>query len=406
MSYFMFPTEALLLGECLGEHESGRGYFLDIVRSRVLPMMPSLIKHKLDPELGPVTDDSRKSLLDLILSQLGDAVARSHMDRALGLLPAATQLAHYWQSIVEIDPTSDNARGLEAALRRPSRDDSTAIAALLEAAASECGRDRLLSLGRSFGRAVANAEAALEPLCLPQIVGALVDHENNEFRISDYLPKGTLSDLAGELQAVAPGVAFEHLKHADAEVEFEYDLESSGERPVLHVNRVLGAIWLAFGEALGAVRDSDVFARMEDSESPTPRAFRMTTDSSPDAIRQALKDCELSLTDAATGAASPERVVRELSFVVEAVAKQVWPDLGTARTFGKTLTEKIRTTSGLEKRFAGTAMSLYFGYRNAAAHEHGTFSCSYAEARYFAAGVRALLDIADRLANEPNQRST
>ncbi len=39
--YVLFPTEAHLLGECLGEYQVGGGYFFDFVRRRLRPMMPS-----------------------------------------------------------------------------------------------------------------------------------------------------------------------------------------------------------------------------------------------------------------------------------------------------------------------------------------------------------------------------
>ena len=86
--YYVFPTEALLLGECLGEYLEAGGCFIDHVRRRLVPVFPSLVQRREQYGLADLVDRSRKSLLDLILLDLSGSLSSTTLDDQYALHPA------------------------------------------------------------------------------------------------------------------------------------------------------------------------------------------------------------------------------------------------------------------------------------------------------------------------------
>ena len=162
------------------------------------------------------------------------------------------------------------------------------------------------------------------------------------------------------------------------------------------------AVFVAFGELLGMIREIDQDAKEEDATSITPRTFGCGTQETDDKIRIWLKQYELELAQGAKTIGTPEKVVNGMSGAIESLAKRLWQaeyDLKYRGTIGW-LPRLLERKSGkkspapvLEKRFALIALSLYRGYRNDAAHDFDQLECRYSEARHFLSGIHALLDL-------------
>jgi hypothetical protein len=111
---------------------------------------------------------------------------------------------------------------------------------------------------------------------------------------------------------------------------------------------------------------------------------------------------------------TPEEVVERLGPVIESLAKRVWPQdfMPSAGYTGQKggFVTVLRNRSGehwrnttFDQKFAAIALALCKQYRNPAQHGLGTFKCSFEEARFFLAGIRALVDLWKNWPKSPPQ---
>jgi hypothetical protein len=169
-----------------------------------------------------------------------------------------------------------------------------------------------------------------------------------------------------------------------------------------HVAEVRMALWLAFGEILGVLKDVDIVVSRADAASAVSRAFKLQPADTPDVVMDRLLGIETELNSRPD--IPPEEIVERLSPVIEALAKRVWPQdfmpaagyrgqKGDFVTILRNRQNEIWKNSEYDRRFAHIALALCKQYRNPALHDLGTFKCSFEEARFFLAGVRTLVDL-------------
>ncbi len=162
------------------------------------------------------------------------------------------------------------------------------------------------------------------------------------------------------------------------------------------------ALWLTIGEVLGRYHSADVETLAEDAMSPVPRMYRLRQDSPPEQISGAIAFIERAFNDMTGSGLAPEHVVGLLANSIEALARGLWPRefTGPRPKLTQILDEKTKSTDIRIKRFAWVAMSLHKTYRNVAAHEMGTFRCTWDEARFFYSGIRMLRSLADEIGQQ------
>lgn len=371
--------------------------------------MPSFVEYKQIEGLGAIKDDSRKSLMDVVLEQLGTSVAQSELEKKLWHRPEFGKLRHYIETLSETAATFDERRKFERLIKTDQRDNLEALTASLVEVVRQSEHTDLFELGRRFGTAIAEAEYAIDVLARP-------DHyrggdDDNEFTIATYVSSENVDQLSKQVQNEFPGLTFTLLQSigTDLDLEYqyaEYEWDEMAERAIPHVTSILGSLWTSLGEILGLVRERDLFARIADAGSSTPRAHRLTRRSSLSQAEEALSQAEETLADVDRGKRSPELVILNLVPVLEIILDQVWPRIGeSGQSLANGLNEKLQSGNVMEKRFAGTAKNLHLSYRNPASHGRGTFACIQAEARYFVAGLRSLLEMSKHLIDRGHNRS-
>jgi len=289
---------------------------------------------------------------------------------------------------------------------------------------------RFFKLGRCFGGLIAGMQlyetkhALL--LSLPTIGRFLADLLNMPEVDRSAVAKNALSSIGGafdrELKAFCPvwkllarsiedghldlgrlselGDLTDEERAAIAKAFDEKQGQQRREAVLPLIPRLWPAVWVAFGEILGEIRELDQNAKEQDASSVTPRPFVVGPNETPDRIRQWLQEYERELAHGAS-AGTPEKVVNGLKDSPEALAKRLWMEEYNARYratrggFPSLLLDILSADRStiLERRFAQIALSLYKGYRNEVTHEYDRFQCTTAEARYFIAGVRVLLEL-------------
>ena len=164
--------------------------------------------------------------------------------------------------------------------------------------------------------------------------------------------------------------------------------------------------WLAFGDVLATFRETDRATAGKDRPLPPLRTYQLMGNSSLDRVRAALQLTEQELADEANAGQIPEVVVACVVHGIEALTRRLWGNEFPANRDAKrgvvaVLDHKRKFgQSELEKRFAAVALSLYTAYRNPVAHDFDRFRCTWAETRFFVSGMRVLLDISERLAQQ------
>ncbi len=315
--FYIFPTESLLLGELLGEYERRDTYFLDLVRRRLLPIMPSLIESKEFYNLGKIKDFSRKSLLDLIFAELKHSLSLSKADEVFGINAAYGPFEHAILEVVEycdaFDIHDEKAEQYRAFLRRSGPEAKDAIQQLIGEVARTNGYGDLLSLGEAFGRAIADCESGSNFL----LAYALNVHSyDDEFRfaVADRVDQALIVSLVESDLVKSSSVGRGLLASEIQKMDQVYILgPTSIDRARSHIDRLLGVLWCAFGEVLGQVRDLDYFARGNDVDKAASRVFRVTSNSSRDDIRYALQDAERRLVESHPEDGQAEKIIADLA---------------------------------------------------------------------------------------------
>ncbi|MHB8970040.1 MAG: hypothetical protein ACYC3X_10230 [Pirellulaceae bacterium] len=173
---------------------------------------------------------------------------------------------------------------------------------------------------------------------------------------------------------------------------------------LLKLSKARAALSFVMGELVGTMREADDEAFQKDAASPMPRLFMMSPQASLDRIRGQVYSVQQAISDRAALKLSPENVVAFAANVIEGLTKDLWPDSFTHGSrengFPDAVHKYRRNGNELEKRFAQVALTLYDRYRNPAIREIATFRCSWEETTFFFSGIRALLDLRDRLKKE------
>jgi hypothetical protein len=167
--------------------------------------------------------------------------------------------------------------------------------------------------------------------------------------------------------------------------------------------RVVTVLGIALGEVCAFLDDVDRVTKDQEWGSIRPRTFRDLFDQSGNKVRLAIQDAERRLNESDGDIAVPEQIVASLSPAIEAIVRRTFAFSDSGRSAGemmKLLSDKLHRGNVRERRFASIAIGLHTQYRNAATHEYESFSCNLEEARYFVAGLRALMALCERIAHE------
>lgn len=172
---------------------------------------------------------------------------------------------------------------------------------------------------------------------------------------------------------------------------------------VIQIQHARMACWMAFGEVLGYFLDEDTEFRLGDAKAVESRSFKLQPADTPDRVLRRLTKSEATFDHSSASFFTPEEAISFLQPSVEGLAKRIWPrdfkppHFKANGGFWGLLQDKLRHGSSLEKRFASIAMSLHSRYRNPADHDIDEFESSFEEARYYFAGLRALVTLWQRL---------
>lgn len=319
---------------------------------------------------------------------------------------------------------------------RGDEDKTSELSAALSSLMSYNNSLRFFEIGRSFGRLISGISLykghQSHPLfAIASITQALIElnkvPEVQRSVVAQNAFASILSPFMNEIEVFKPAIllfgqsiengAFSSLRFSEIvqssglsdeqreKLTRAFDPTEQTERKhatLPAVDRLLPSVWVALGEILAMFRDLDQDVMIKDSANITPRAFISDSDDSPEKLRRNLAFWESAL---AGGMVDYEQVVPGLSVAIESLAKRLWQKeyqlSSKNRNTGLSglLKDKFLNSTSLvaERRFASLAFSLYKGYRNEAVHEMESFEISLAEARYFVAGIRALLDLFDSI---------
>jgi len=351
--------------------------------------------------LCKITDSSRKTLMDLVASYLGDLVATvpaDHVALNLGERDDSNKVVHElikglqedWTEAVPHYATSDkedNVDGIDKALNE-----------LI--AYNECSD--YFSTGKYLGTLLARCwSEAPEDQFTDDVGFAEFTDVLEKFLEMKLMRRDSISTKA--LRHFARSAkGFRGRVSSDLAPDFLPAMNSAFLKSIQH-HRLVHALWIALGEMCSLLDDVERVARGQEWEGIRPRTFRDLFDQSGDKVRQAIADAERSLNETSGDSDLPQRIVSSLAPAIEAIVRRtfVFSDSGhTAREMMALLSNKLHQGSVSERKFASVAIGLHTQYRNAATHEYERFSCSFEEARYFVAGLRVLMTLCEQIAHK------
>lgn len=428
-------SEAMLLGFCLEEYQAGASRrFIRCLKERLSAFVPSLARIQYqaiqDSELPDdiewkdwigysratpnatysrteegtgrtVWDNSRRSLITLIVESLEPVLALDNWDRVLYV--SSADQAKQWFDLCSVDEWQPNIQGADSV--ESIKEFITRLIAENEAA-------QPFEIGCLFGQLVI-AFRHLE-------VGAYRAERGDE--IVDILPTETLMGKPVEyfstiqfhearrrvIEELLKRRDVQYCHHAQSILTNELWRTQSSGTPEFDVDGMvaemkvsLPPIWLAIGSLLEMFSRMDTEAKHVPEAADDSRMFLLRPDSTADRIRGAISQAEETLRSEKSSR-SPESIVTGLAPAIEALAKRAWmtefpTDRNGRRALVSILDRKRSTGTDVEKRFARIAQMMYDTYRNPSAHDFDRFQCSWTDARFFVTGVRNLLEISDLL---------
>lgn len=484
--FFVSPSEAVLLGYCTGLYMLPEwpqaSYFLDVVNEWLTPLIPSL--HNVSRKEIPAedlpndvvwdgssahrsgisprypntiyfhliheekffvekVDTTRRSLIELLASYLGDLIVRSQWDKHWNFPPTGSpNLAVFYKFLIQ---NSQEEADWERLLKRSGKEDKEKVQGAISAlvAYNEC--EVYFGLGKAFGVAVGKVQS------LQHLISSIDHHEYLSFSMEKRYceDNGFVLGLDQDEEYGYPG--HYEVDQADCQETLDNDVNSGrkdlseaviqlqanpflkrmfvADRSLSYVQSVPARlVWsfdtqefemnrwsalrdldrirlwtlLGFGEVLGALREADMDAKREEWATHSPRTFRDLFDVKGDKVREALAAAEKELNESTYMTRLPERLIRGLGGSIEAIVRRLWPmNCASIRQAGfdlaATLHEKRSRGTELEQRFASIAIALYKSYRNPAEHEFDSFKCSFDEAKFFLSGIRTLLQLAEQI---------
>ena len=148
-------------------------------------------------------------------------------------------------------------------------------------------------------------------------------------------------------------------------------------------------IWVALFEVGNAYRRDENCVQTGSAITADPRAFAKLACESPDEAEKRVREVSLMLD---RGSIKPHYVITLLGPMLEELVERFWPK--EHDDVGIVLRRHAASSSDeLEKRFVFIARPLYLNYRNPATHEALDFTCSFSEAKYFVAGLTAMIQL-------------
>ncbi len=440
MSIFIWPSEAALLGRTLEEYleaweDDDDVCFLDFLNSRLGPFFPPprLRSERVDEDDWPsdlgweTTDIGTRfgfapSLPDswFLGADATDFALRITRDLTHRILPelvaerVASHVARNAADDAQFNLVTGNgaAWGLvqqQGMLCRLNEDEKSGadqpleIEKAISSLAAEHRRDGYFRAGRAVGRLLAECHR-YEAHFLEEAQGSAsmegfspVDAGEWRERVSEALDEFWQTSACDE-----SGNAGTLLRHEQQRLKVCVDPDDwTMEMP--HLETVRAAVWLAFGEILQAARREEEAAGRPAPKMPTSamlRAIHLTHESSCDKIRNALASCE-EMFDDRNSKLLPEQIVTILSPGIEALARRVWRGAferqGPRASVYSVLTERCRSTSGLEQKLARLALTLYQVYRNPSQHDFDAFHCDQNGALFFLTGMRELWELSEQI---------
>lgn len=161
------------------------------------------------------------------------------------------------------------------------------------------------------------------------------------------------------------------------------------------VGKALSIFWLSFGEVLGMLRDADQDLCQKESLLLSPRSLGLIAGNTPDKVMERILKIEQEYSE--DPSQSPENIVNLLGSTIEALARRVWPldfqNHSFRGGFTSILSGRMQSRCSLDRRFASIALTLYKQYRCPQSHDMDSFHCTAEEARFFFAGIRALIQL-------------
>ncbi len=402
MTTTIFPSEALILGLCVGEFLPAgepRGGFLHILRNRLLPIIPSL--NSMGTKQGqsrPAYDFSR-SLFDVILDDLRQSVSHSKTEQDVGFSEHLDVLEHYlqehdavldWVEQVSGEQQPERA-GLADLFRRTGEEAPRAIETYLSSLAKQNGFEDLFELGRAFGVIVPSLGSArywlLEWLREPPDPA----QDALTFRLAAFLADSNLAALSERL--VEFSLAKDMVIRIRRHLELKFELyPGSYESACYLVADMSAALWQGFGVVLGEVRERDEFALREEKKRLIPRGLLLGGEVTDDRIAEAVRNAQDAVR---IQRGTPAVVVSQLAFAVETCIKRVLrKDLAFPNaTILSAIEKHRRSPDDRMKKFTGIAHALREVYRHDATHESDELEVSWAEATFFVTGVQLLHEL-------------
>lgn len=343
-------------------------------------------------------DHSRKSLTDLVLLFLGDAISLSRWERAF--LPGDSPV----DIVRQLRELQSNCDAPDLLQPNHAIEDREQVERRLLEVIHFNQHEPVFRLGQLLGAAqrvakkyeieLAEGTWSYEPSVEPPGM-------NVDIFVDEILP--LLREILKSPELAPCSYATDILKSA---LTFLESPEPAGDgitpdEFIEFARKTSRALNLAIGDILGTFRSADLAAGMTTSQLPSLRHFQLRGDSSEDMVRATVAIAERDLTR--PNQFTPEFVVRAISPGIEALVKRHWEsELSRNQSayrgkLGGFLAEKQRNTSGLEERFANIALTLYKTYRRPSEHDLDGFRCSWNEVRFVVSGMRVLLDLYEQL---------
>ena len=458
MQHFIIsPSEAFLLGCCVGEYREARRdneyadfpYFLI---TRLQPFVPDVVavtspipRDEVPYGLSWYGDDSNEIAFDdeVVYRRCIDGVTKTEWDRSVKSLvdlvaelisphatwslfakwslplPGMELTGQFGHHLMQICGTSEDVdeMALRSAWYTPEKpDDETGLCDAIEALV----QDKLNDLRKTYadGQVYGRLLAAVERVKISYLSGVYL-HEQHPWHFDyrhgkllwkcvdsgddwwhDYrlaVNKVARCDISAKLFHALTICATESQRSGACSPDITLEYASSIARAECAVRTTVGIV-------LGSLRDVDNEAHSRNAQSAVPRAFILGPDATSDRITGQIQIIGQLLDDRIGVAAQPEQIISFAENLIEGLAKSLWPEKfakhGRERALRNILLEYRRTGTELERHFSDIALPLYDHYRGPAQHQMRDFRCSWTEARYFYLGIQTLSEIQKKIVKE------
>ena len=366
-------------------------------------------------------DCSRKSLIDLLYDLIEPFIKKSFREEFQFPTPGEKAPAHrrgeFYKLVLsqvwgtfEGDDTFDTAIAMLSNFQTPPEpDDTSSLIAAIEELITDKRNDFPLAygVGKLFGQSLAELERwqlgihwEMNP-CEVLVT---------EYRNEHFLWRGRCGDVADNcyrerVKRVLSSKCVQACPHAEMILNAERVSRVDSTNPICGDFTLLlesqAAVSLAMGAVLGTMYQGDNEAYTKDAASATPRMFMLSPEATVERVKYQVYAAEKLLDERTGRGFAPEQVISFSQNVIEGLTKDLWglqfsqqPRKGELRNV---LQEHINSLDENERRFSRLALALYDVYRKPAQHNLREFQCTWEEARFFHTGMRALVELSDKI---------